>query len=154
MTDYILQIGAGSNIHFSVLHRGSPAELLVLNACRDGRIDPQPPFLVLLVVGEIALEPFHVALPFEREHVGGDAVEEPAVVADDHGAAGVILERLLEGAEGLDVEIVGRLVEQQDVGARLQDLGEVDAVALTAGELADLLLLVVAAEVEAREVGP
>jgi hypothetical protein len=45
------------------------------------------------------------------EDVGGGAVEEEAVVADDHGAAGEILQRLFQGAEGLDVEIVGRLVE-------------------------------------------
>jgi hypothetical protein len=33
---------------------------------------------------EIALEPFDVAVALEGEDVGGEAVEEPAVVADDH----------------------------------------------------------------------
>ena len=70
------------------------------------------------------------------------AVEEPAVVGDDHGAAGEVEQRLLERAQGVDVEVVGRLVEQQQVAAAAQQLGQVDAVALAAGELADLLLLV------------
>ena len=53
----------------------------------------------------------------------------------------------------VDVEIVGRLVEQQHVGAALQHLGEMHAVALAARELADLLLLVGALEVEGADIG-
>ena len=54
---------------------------------RDDRIRPQPSHLVGFVVLEIALEPFDVAAAFEGEDVGRDAVEEPAVVADEDGAA-------------------------------------------------------------------
>ena len=53
----------------------------------------------------------------------------------------------------LDVEVVGRLVEQQHVAAALQHLGDVDAVALAAGQLADVLLLVLALEVEGADIG-
>src|SRR3712207_5743115 len=94
-----------------------------------------------------------MAVAFEGEDVGGEAVEEEAVVADDDGAAGEILERLLERAEGLDVEVVGRLVEEEDVAALLKHLRQVDAVALATRELADLLLLVAAAEVERADIG-
>src|SRR5437588_11600038 len=66
----------------------SPAEFLVLDPVRDGGIDAQAPLLVLLVVLEISLEPFDVAFALEGQHVGGDTVEEPAVVADDDRAAG------------------------------------------------------------------
>ena len=45
-----------------------------------------------------------------------------------------------------------RLVEQDQVAARLQHLGEVNAVALAAGQLADQLLLG-AAEIEATDIG-
>ena len=72
---------------------------------------------------------------------------------DHHGAAGEVDEGVLEGAQGLDVEVVGRLVEEEDVAAGAQELGEVDAVALAAGEQADLLLLVAALEVEGAAVG-
>ena len=59
-------------------------------------------------------------------------------MADDDGAAGEVEERLLERAQRVDVEIVRRLVEQEQVAAALEQLGQVDAVALAAGELPDL----------------
>src|SRR5947209_19753082 len=90
----------------------SPAEFLVLDPVRDGGIDAQAPFLVLLVIGEIALEPFDVALPLERQHVGGDAVEEPAFVADYHSAAGEIHQSLLERETRGDVATASRTVRQ------------------------------------------
>ena len=110
--------------------------------------------LVVLVLAEVALEPAHLAVVLERQHVGGDAVEEPAVVADHDRAAGERLEPGLERAQRVDVEVVGRLVEQQHVAARLEHLGEVDPIALAARQLADRLLLVGALEVEARDVRP
>ena len=61
--------------------------------------------------------------------------------------------RVFERAQGFDVEIVGRFVEQQHVAARLQHLGQVDAVALAARQLADVLLLVAALEVERADIG-
>ena len=57
-------------------------------------VGAQAPLLVHLIVLEIALEPFDMAVVLEGEDVGGDAVEEPAVMADDDGAAGEILQRL------------------------------------------------------------
>ena len=71
---------------------------------------------------------------------------------DHHRAAGEIDERVLERAQRVDVEIVRRLVEQQHVAAAHERLGEMQAVALAAGQVADLLLLIGAAEVEAREI--
>src|ERR1700722_15252574 len=117
-------------------------ELLVFDPVRDGGIDSQAPLLVFLVFLEVALEPFDVAVAFEGQHVGGDAVEKPAIMADDDGAAGEILERLFERPQRVDVEIVGGLVEQEQVGARLEHLGKMHPVALTARKLAALLLVV------------
>ena len=70
-------------------------------------------------------------------------------MADDDHAARERLQAGLERAQRVDVEVVGRLVEQQDVAARLEQLGEVDPVPLAARQRADQLLLVRAAEVEA-----
>src|SRR5262245_26339146 len=128
-------------------------ELFIFDPLRNDCLYTEPPHLVFLVVLEIAFEPFDMAVAFEGEDVGGDAVEEPAVVADDHGAAGEILERLLERAQRIDVEIVGRLVEQQYVGAGFEHLGEMHAVALAAGELPHLFLLIGALEIERRAIG-
>src|SRR5438874_105085 len=110
--------------------------------------------LVLFVGREIALEPGDFAVPLEREDVGRQAIEEEAVVADHHRATGETLDRFLERAERLDVEVVGRLVEQEDVAAPLEHLRDVDPVALAARELADILLLVLALEVKGADIGP
>ena len=61
---------------------------------------------------------------------------------DHDGAAGEVEQRVLERAQRVDVEVVRRLVEQQQVAARAQQLREVDAVPLAAREVADALLLV------------
>ena len=102
----------------------------------------EPLAAVLLVGLEVALEPDDLRIALEREHVRGHAVEEPAVVRDDYGTAGKRQQGLLERAEGIDVEVVGRLVEEQQVAARAQELGHVQPVALAARQLRDLLLLV------------
>src|SRR5438067_4346055 len=106
-------------------------------------------FVILIV----ALEPFDLAVAFEGEHVGRDAIEEPAVVADDDGAARKVEERLLERAQRVHVEIVGRLVEQQQVAALLEQFGEMDAVALAARQRADAALLRRTLEIEPGDVG-
>ena len=49
-----------------------------------------------------------------------------------HGAACEIDQRIFERAQRLDVQIVGRFVEEDDVAAGLQQLRHVNPVALTA----------------------
>ena len=75
-------------------------------------------------------------------------------MAHDQGGAGEIVQRLLEGAHRVHVEVVGRLVEEQDVRAVLHHQRHVEPVALTAGQHAHLLGLVVAGEVEPGAVRP
>ncbi len=125
---------------------------LVLHPVRNDRVLAEPAHLVLFIILEVALEPFDVAVALERQDMRRDAVEEPAIVADDDGAAGEILQRFFQRAQRIDVEIVGRLVEQQHVGAGAQHLGQVHAVAFAARERADLLLLVGALEIERRAI--
>ena len=129
-----------------------PHERLVLDPVRLERLWPAclgDPGGVLLPA---PLEPGGRRVALEGEDVRRDPVEEPAVVRDHHRAAGEVEERVLERAQRVDVEVVRRLVEQQQVAARAQELREVDAVALAAGEVADLLLLIGAAEVEPGDV--
>src|SRR4051794_25222159 len=74
-------------------------ELLVRHAVRPVGLGAElvaPPGLVGL---EVPLEPRDLRVALEGEHVGGDAVEEPPVVGDDHRAAREGEERLLERAE-------------------------------------------------------
>src|SRR3546814_4597043 len=83
-----------------------------------------------------------MTIAFKGEDVGGKTVEEEAVMADDHGAARIVFESVFQGTQRFDVKVIGRLVEQEDIAALLQELRHVNAVALTAGKLADLLLLI------------
>ena len=85
--------------------------------------------------------------------MGGEAVEEPAVVGGDEGGAAVVGEAFFECLEGFDVEVVGWFIEEDDVAAAAEDFGEVDAVSFTAGEVADEFLLVAFLEVEPSAVG-
>ena len=65
-----------------------------------------------------------------RDH----AVEEIAVVRDEHDGAGITLEVAFEPVDADDVEVVGRFVEQEEVGSPQQELGESHAHAPAAGE--------------------
>jgi diguanylate cyclase (GGDEF)-like protein len=72
-----------------------------------------------VVLRVVPVEEDHPAVALEGQDVRGDAVQEPAVVADDHGAAGEVLQGLFQGAHGVHVQVVGRLVQQQHVGPSL-----------------------------------
>ena len=55
-------------------------------------------------------------------------------MADDDEAAAVGLQVVAQPDDRVGVEVVGRLVEQQRVGVREEDAGQLDTAALTAGE--------------------
>ena len=63
--------------------------------------------------------------------MGADTVEEPTVVAHYHGASGKCFQAFLQCAEGVDVDVVGRFVEQQHVAFLFKGHSEVEAVAFT-----------------------
>ena len=102
----------------------------------------------LLLGGEtrlLLLEPRRVvALPrdagaaVELEDPAGHVVEEVAIVGDGDDRARVLLERALEPGDRLGVEVVGRLVEEQQVGLGEQEPAERDAAALAPGERGDV----------------
>ena len=109
--------------------------------------------LPLFVFGKVTFEELDLALILIVEDVSGDTVEEPAVVGDDHGTTRELQQGVLEGAQGFDIQIVGRFIQQQHVAAGLQQLGQMQTTALTTGEFANPLLLVGTLEVEAADIG-
>src|SRR3984957_14813827 len=128
------------------MRRGSPSapqptdtpwlaagELAVGDTVRAGGLGAKALDLVLLVGLEVALEPEPVRAALPGQDVRGDPVEEPAVVAGDHGAAGELEQRVLQAREGLHVQVVGGLVEQEQVAALLEGEREVHPGALAAG---------------------
>src|SRR6516165_1500458 len=90
----------------------------------------EAPAAIGLVIGVVAFEPSHLAVTLEGEDMGSDPVEKPASVADDDGAARVLEQRLFESAQGVDIEIVSRLIEEQYIGAGFEHLGDMHAIAL------------------------
>src|SRR5690554_4768934 len=82
-----------------------------------------------------------------------DAIEEPAIMADDHGATGEFREGALKAHQGLDVDIVCGLIEEKHIPAALQELREVHAVSLTAREVLHIFLLIRTLKVEPSAIG-
>ena len=79
-----------------------------------------------------AFQPFAAA---ERaDDLGGDAIEEGAVVAHDEHGAVIACEHVLERIEGVHVEIVRRLVEHQKVRGLGERDGEGETIAFAAGQ--------------------
>ena len=73
--------------------------------------------------------------------VGGDGVEEVAVVGDGDEGAVVVLEEVLEPVDGVEIEVVGGLVEQQGFGLAEEGLRQQDADFLAALQLAHFALV-------------
>ena len=59
------------------------------------------------------VEPAAVAVG--RDHAIDEAIEEIAIVADEQHRAGIVRQHVLEHIERFHVEVVGRLVEHQQV---------------------------------------
>ena len=127
-------------------------EFFVADALGFGGVVAEAEAFVFLVFGVAALEEEDLGIALVGEDMCADTVEEPAVVADDNGAACEVLEAFLQRAEGVDVDVVGGLVEEEDVGFALEGQRQMEAVAFTAGEYAAFLLLVGAGEIETAQV--
>ena len=89
----------------------------------------------------------------ELEHGGADGLEEPAVVGDEHHGGVQRLQMGLEPFQRGDVEVVGRLVEQQEVGVPGQGARERGARQLAARERGQRAVEVLVAEAEAVQRG-
>ena len=91
---------------------------------------------LLLEVGRVVALVGNAAAAVELENPAGDVVEEVAVVGDDQHRPRELAEVLLEPGHRLGVEVVGGLVEEDEVGRREKELAERDAALLAARELA------------------
>ena len=80
--------------------------------------------------------------------MGSDTIQEPTVVRDNHSATCEVLQALLQCTQGIYIDIVGRLIEQDNIAFLLQCQRKVQAVTLTTRQNATLLLLVCTGEVK------
>ena len=87
----------------------------------------------------------------EVGHVRAHRVQEVAVVRDDDDRALALVEHVLQPADRVDVEVVGRLVEQQDVRVRKQRLREQDPQLPPRGDGAHRAAVLLLGDAEAEE---
>ena len=80
-----------------------------------------------------------------------DAVEKIAVVRDEQQRAGIAREPVLEPQHGVEVEVIGGLVEQQQVRAAHQRLREIEPHAPAAGEARDRIAVARVGEAQSGE---
>ena len=74
-------------------------------------------------------------------------------MGDDDGATGECQEGIFQRAESLDVEVIGRLIQQEEISTLLEGESQVQTVTLTAGQNAGRLLLVRALEAKGGHIG-
>ena len=75
------------------------------------------------------------AVTFEVEHVIHDVREKCAVVTDEQNRLVSLLQIFLEPRSGIEVEVVGRLVQQQHVGRAHKLARDAEAPSLPATEM-------------------
>ena len=92
-------------------------------------------------------------LRLQLQHRGADRLEEPAVVGDEDDGGVEVAQVALQPLQRGDVEVVGRLVEQQQVGPGRQRPRQRGAGQLAAGEGRERALGLLAAEAEAAQHG-
>src|SRR4051812_28616513 len=73
----------------------------------------------------------------EGEGAGNDVVEELAVVRHEEDRAVELVEQLFEELECLDIEVVGRLVEDEDVRRPRKESRQQQSIALAPGQRFD-----------------
>ena len=108
-------------------------------------------FVALALVGGPAGRVAAQLAVLADDRAAADRLEQGAVVGDEDDRALEGEKRVLERLAALDVEVVGRLVEDQHVGARGDEDRQREPPLLAAGDVAQRLLRVGAGEEEAAE---
>ncbi len=109
-------------------------------------------FLLLDELGVVALVGA-AAAQLDLQDAGGDAVQEVAVVADDGHGGGCRVDEALQPAQAGQVQVVGGLVQQQEVLALEDGLGQHHAALLAAAEFQDALVHHLGREAQGEEDG-
>src|SRR6185312_8779662 len=109
------------------------------------------PLVALLAVDDVAIVAARVddhLAALDLDDVAAHRTQEVAIVRDEHERLGPLAQALFEVLGGFDVEVVGRLVEEQEVRLFEQHLGQLEAAALAARQRVDRALEVGVGEAE------
>ena len=100
---------------------------------------------LLFEAGLLLLEPPRViafvrdaSTAVELEDPAGDVVEEVPVVGDGHDGAAIVLEEPLQPGHRLGIEMVGGLVEQEEIRCLQQEATQSDPAALATRQAGDV----------------
>jgi hypothetical protein len=104
-------------------------------------------FLELAVVAAVAGQ---LGVVDVQRHVG-DRVQEFAVVADDDHRAGIALQPAFQPDQGVQVQVVGGFVQQQQVGRAHQRAGQLQAHAPAARKAVDRVVQLAHLEAQAQD---
>ena len=110
---------AGAEAVDESLQMGAPLLLLLGGLALKGLLFP-----TLALEARIAAAPKRELGPVEMQDVVGDVVQKVAVVADHQDRRGAVPEIIGEPQDALEIEVVGRLVEKQDIRLREKHRGE------------------------------
>ena len=105
------------------------------------------------IIGEAAGMGTDLALALEGEDGGHRPVEEIAIVADNQDGAVIFGDHFLKQVERFHVQIVGRLVQHQEIMRLGKQLCQQQPVLLAAGQGGDLLRHLVVVEQEVAQIG-
>jgi hypothetical protein len=108
----------------------SGSELAVTEA--GGFVTSKALSVRLFVTLVVTFVPHNFTFAFKGKYVGSHTVEKPSIVADDDGATSKIKESFLKGAQSVDVKVVGRFIQKEEVAAILEQLGQVNPVTFSA----------------------
>ena len=131
----------------------------------DEALDVGNLFLLVFVGSDLAFPPLSAQLQVfvvthlvvydlaagDLDGATGYVVDECSVVAYQYHRVGLCLQKGFKPLDAFDVEVVGGLVKQEDVGLLQQELGQFDAHAPTAAELAGAALEVAALEAQSHQ---
>ena len=104
--------------------------------------------LPLTILGVVAGEVLHLALALEHQQMVDYLVHEIAVVAHYDDAAGEVLQVFLQNLQRHDVEVVGGLVEHEEVGIPHQHGAQVELAPLAATQFIYIIILLLGGEEE------
>ena len=90
----------------------------------------------------------------DHPELGGDGIDEIAVVGDEEDGAFEILQRILEHFLSRNVEMIRRLVEQQQAGVVEHQFGQSHPALLAAAQGPNRFEGIIAAEEQAAEERP
>ena len=92
------------------------------------------PFIFLAKEHRVVSRPRRQAAAVELDDARRDALEKHTIVRHEYDGAGVVDQKALEPHHRFDVEMIGRLVQQQQIGLGDQRAGQQDPALPAAGQ--------------------